>query len=66
MVEMTLNMLVPREDTAYEAYKSVRGDTYLGEGVSYNPNTLYADSSGARFGSQERAPHTYKFRARLY
>ena len=52
----SFNMLVPREDTAYEAYKSVRGDTYLGEGVSYNPSTLNADSSGAE-GLAHRKEH---------
>lgn len=52
----SFNMLVPREDSAYEAYKSVRGGTYLGEGVSYNPNTLDSASSGAE-GLAHRKEH---------
>ena len=34
----SFNMLVPRETSAYETYKSVRGGTYLADGVSYDVN----------------------------
>ena len=30
----SFNMLVPRESSAYQDYKSVRGGTYLADGIS--------------------------------
>ena len=52
----SFNMLVPREDTAYDEYKSVRGGTYLGDGIGYNPITLNVDSGGAE-GLAHRKEH---------
>lgn len=36
----SFNMLVPREDNAYNEYKQVRGGNYLSEGVMYDPYNL--------------------------
>ena len=43
----SFNMLVPRETAAYQIYKSVRGGTYLADGVSYNVNSLQNNINGA-------------------
>ena len=43
----SFNMLVPRETSAYEAYKSVRGGTYLADGISYDVNNLQNLTGGA-------------------
>ena len=43
----SFNMLVPRETSAYQIYKSVRGGTYLADGVSYNVNSLQNNINGS-------------------
>ena len=43
----SFNMLVPREVSAYEEYKNVRGGTYLADGVSYDSNNLENLMNGA-------------------
>ena len=43
----SFNMLVPREVSAYEEYKNVRGGTYLADGVSYDANNLDNLMNGA-------------------
>ena len=41
-------MLVPRETSAYESYKSVRGGTYLADGVNYDANNLENAMNGQK------------------
>ena len=36
----SFNMLVPRDVSAYQEYKNVRGGTYLADGINYNFNNL--------------------------
>lgn len=43
----SFNMLVPRESSAYQDYKSVRGGTYLADGISYDVNNLENAIGGA-------------------
>ena len=43
----SFNMLVPRESSAYHIYKSVRGGTYLADGVSYDVNNLENNINGS-------------------
>ena len=43
----SFNMLVPRETSAYNIYKSVRGGTYLADGVSYDVNNLENNINGS-------------------
>ena len=57
----SFNMLVPREDSAYEEYKNVRGGTYLGPGQSYDPYTLensVANSEGLAHRKEHLLPIT--------
>lgn len=50
----SFNMLVPRETSAYETYKSVRGGTYLADGANYDVNNLESAINGAEGLAHQR------------
>ena len=53
----SFNMLVPRETSAYETYKSVRGGTYLADGVSYDVNNLENNAINGAEGLAHQKDH---------
>ena len=57
----SFNMLVPRETSAYEDYKSVRGGTYLADGTSYDVNNLGNAINGSEGLVKKRSFTAYYF-----